>query len=172
MVILDKAITNRPLPAGTLREFTLAQPGAIIFEMGLYKAELPQRLRYSEIHFWFEIEKGQTRCGLSSYAVRLLGDVFRLEWSVRPGDAVEIFAPLGEIESTKASAELYAPLPGTLGAINQDLVDDPSRIALDPYASWLLEFEAEPREAMSAREYRQFLARGWEEIQKLLKGQI
>ncbi len=145
----------------------------LIFEMGLYKALIPADLLYSETHFWFQIDDaGRTRCGLSSYAARLLTDLFRLDWSVKAGDALVAEQVLGEVESTKAVSELYAPISGTLQAINQAAVDDPSMLGVDPYQTWLFEFEGRPESAMTAQEYHAFLAAGWEETVKLLKGQV
>ena len=145
----------------------------LIFEMGLYKALIPADLLYSEIHFWFRVgDNGRTQCGLTSYAGRLLTDLFRLDWSVKAGDRIEAEQVLGEVESTKAVSELYAPMSGKLLAINQGAVDDPSMIGVDPYSMWLFEFEGTPTVAMTAQEYVAFLAAGWEETVKLLKGQV
>ncbi len=144
----------------------------LTFQMGLYEAELPTRLRYSDIHFWFETQGEATRCGLSAFASRLLGDVFRLEWEIKVGDELGDAATLGEIESTKATSELYSPFAGTVLKINEEVVEDPSAIAHEPYAAWLIEFAGKPVVAMSAEEYKTFLAEGWEETEKLLKGQL
>jgi glycine cleavage system H protein len=145
----------------------------LIFEMGLYKATIPADLLYSEIHFWFRIgDNGRTQCGLTAYAARLLTDLFRLDWSVKEGDAIEAEQVLGEVESTKAVSELYAPMSGKLLAINQTAVDDPSMLGVAPYATWLFEFEGRPEKAMTAQEYVDFLALGWDETVKLLKGQV
>ena len=148
----------------------------IIFEMGLYQAALPVRLRYSDIHFWFDTRNQDgrelTRCGLTTYAARLLSDVFRLEWKVYVGQVLTDAELLGEIESTKANSELYSPMPGKLADINSSIVDDPSLIGIGPYEAWLLEFEGVPGVSMSAAEYHKFLADGWEETQKMLKGQM
>jgi glycine cleavage system H protein len=141
--------------------------------MGLYKATIPAELLYSEIHFWFDMaENNRTRLGLTSYAARLLTDLFRLDWSVKPGDTIQSEQVLGEVESTKAISELYAPLSGKLLSINQEALDDPSAIGIDPYAMWLFEFDGRPSSAMTAQEYVTFLASGWEETVKLLKGQV
>ena len=51
-------------------------------------------------------------------------------------------------------------------------VNDPSMLGVDPYATWLFEFEGRPAKAMTAGEYVAFLAAGWEETVKLLKGQV
>jgi glycine cleavage system H protein len=145
----------------------------LIFEMGLYKAAIPARLRYSTIHFWFDTaETGRTRCGLTSYAARLLSDLFRIEWKVYAGENIQDEQLLGEVESTKASSELYAPMAGKLSDINAAPVNDPSLLAIDPYEAWLLEFETPPQVSLSAQEYMAFLAEGWDETVKLLKGQV
>ena len=149
---------------------------ALVFDMGLYQARLPAHLRYSEIHFWFDStqtgEGSTTRCGLTSFAARLLSDVFRLEWKVTVGQPVADAELLGEIESMKASSELYAPMAGRLCAINAEVVEKPLLIAQDPYAAWLLEFEGLPVAALDVQGYHHFLAEGWEETQRLLKGQM
>ena len=102
----------------------------------------------------------------------MLSDVFRLEWKADVGQTLADAEPIGEIESTKANSELYAPMAGKLTAINTAIIEDPSQIGLDPYAAWLLEFEGVPEISMSATEYEKFLADGWEETQKMLKGQM
>jgi len=148
----------------------------IIFEMGLYQAALPVRLKYSDIHFWletFDASAGaRTRLGLTTYAMRLLDDVFRLDWKVVPGQTVGEAEVLGEIESTKASSELYAPMAGKLSAVNTEVLEKPNLLGIDPYNHWLLEFEGQPDTCLDAEGYRKFLAEGWEETQKLLKGQV
>lgn len=156
-------------------EFCVAEPECerLIFEMGLYKASIPNGLKYSEIHFWFQSREGnRTRIGLSAYAARLLTDLFRIEWKVYVGENVQAEQLLGEVESTKASSELYAPLSGKLADINQAVLDDPSLVSLEPYENWLLEFEGSPDRALSPREYIDFLAAGWDETVKMLKGQV
>jgi glycine cleavage system H protein len=145
----------------------------LIFEMGLYKASFPPDLAYSEIHFWFEPRAGnRTRIGLTAYAARLLTDLFRIEWKVYSGENVQAEQLLGEVESTKASSELYAPMSGKLCDINQAVLDDPSLVGLDPYEHWLLEFEGSPDRSLTPQEYLAFLAAGWEETVKMLKGQV
>lgn len=145
----------------------------LIFEMGLYKASFPVDLEYSESHFWFKtLENGRTRCGLSAYAARLLTDLFRIDWKVYTGEKIQCEQVLGEVESTKASSELYSPITGALTDINTAAVNDPSLLTIDPYEHWLLEFDARPEKPMPAEAYVAFLAAGWDETVKMLKGQV
>ena len=144
----------------------------LTFEMGLYKATFPVDLQYCESHFWFQtLPNGNTRAGISAYAARLLSDLFRIDWKVYVGEAIQYEQVLGEVESTKASSEFYAPLTGKLADINQAAVNDPSLLTVDPYEHWLLEFEGKPDRPLDATAYVAFLAAGWEETVKMLKGQ-
>ena len=143
----------------------------LIFEMGLYKAAIPRHLTYSPIHFWFDTRDGRTRIGLTSYAARLLSDLFRVDWKVYIGEQIAAEQMIGEVESTKATSELYAPLAGKLLDINAAVVDDPSSLGLDPYSAWLLELEGAPRDSLSPEAYIAYLSDGWEDTVKLLKGQ-
>lgn len=144
----------------------------LLFEMGLYKAYFPTDLVYVSTHFWFKPVDGKYRAGISAYAGRLLTDLFRIDWKVKVGDKLEIEQVLGEVESTKASSELYSPLAAMVTAINSAAVNEPSDVSLEPYDTWLLEFDALPCETMSADEYIAFLAEGWDETVKMLKGQV
>jgi glycine cleavage system H protein len=150
----------------------VAERERLIFEMGLYKATFPVDLTYSESHFWFQTIDNKTRCGLSAYAGRLLQDLFRIDWKVYVGEAIACEQVLGEVESTKASSELYAPMSGKLLDINSAAVNDPSLLTVDPYDAWLLEFEGKPERALDSKAYVEFLAAGWEETLKMLKGQV
>ena len=144
----------------------------LTFQMGLYKAAVPQRLFYSKLHFWLDFPTGGgTKCGLTAYAVRLTSDIFRLEWWVKPGDKIAEGQALGEIESVKAIAELYAPMSGTVLNVNASLAADPTQVSLDPYGVWLLEISGQPAGTLQAAEYIQFLADEWEKTSKLFKGQ-
>lgn len=144
----------------------------LVFEMGLYKARFPTSLLYCRTHFWLQLLEGnRTRCGLTAYAARLLGDLFCIEWRVEPGTPVQDGQLLGQVESTKAAAELYSPMSGRLTAANPAVVGDPSLVSLDPYGAWLLELEGRPQHTLSPAGYVAFLAAGWDETRQRLKGQ-
>jgi len=155
----------------------MARPGVadiseepLFFKMGMYKAAIPRRLLYSNIHFWFEAIAGdRTRCGLTAYAVRLLSDLFRIEWRVKPGDSICMGQVLGEVESTKAVAELCTPMAGSLSSVNAAALADPSQVNLDPYRAWLLEFSGRPENALTPEEYVAFLGTEWERTEKALR---
>jgi glycine cleavage system H protein len=106
---------------------------------------VPDHLRYSSDHEWISIEGGRARIGITDYAQDALGDVVfvqipRVGASVTAGDA------MSEVESTKSVSDIFAPLTGTVVAVNDALGDHPEVLNADPYgAGWICDIEfAEP----------------------------
>jgi glycine cleavage system H protein len=65
------------------------------------------------------------------------------------GATVEAGTPLGEVESTKSVSEIFAPLSGTVVAVNNALDDSPELINSDPYGDgWIVEINAEDLSAL------------------------
>jgi glycine cleavage system H protein len=144
-----------------------------IFEMGKFPAPLPGGLRYCRNHMWCQPVDGVLRFGFTSYAVRLMKDVYFLDWCVNAGDVLTYKQAIGNIETSKATSDLYAPLAGTLVRFNQDLLKDPSGINVDSYTvGWLFEMTGDAAETLDVDGYFAFLTAGWETTQRLLKGQI
>ena len=103
---------------------------------------VPGELRYSADHEWVRIGKGaRVRVGITDYAQDALGDVVFID--LPPvGTKVAPGAVFGEVESTKSVSELFAPLSGTVVAINDELEVAPGRVNEDPYGDgWICEIE-------------------------------
>jgi glycine cleavage system H protein len=149
-------------------------PEPLTFMMGKHAAVLPADLRYCKNHMWCRPgPDGVHLFGFTSYAVRLMQDVYFLEWKVDAGSAVRAKQEIGFIESSKAQSELYAPAAGTVTAFNPELLNDPSGINADGYgAGWLFEMAADVSDAMDAAAYHAFLEANWEQTQRLLKKQV
>lgn len=145
----------------------------LTFLMGKYPAHLPGDRRYCRNHMWCRADGTGCRFGFTTYAVRLMQDVYFLDWTVNPGDAIALKQQIGHIETSKAVADLFAPLAGTLTAFNQELLKDPSGINVEPYGGgWLFDMDADAAATMSVTEYHDFLAAGWENTQRMLKGHM
>jgi glycine cleavage system H protein len=100
-------------------------------------------------------------------------DVYFLDWCVNAGDVVALKQQIGNIETSKAVADLFAPIAGTIGAFNTELLKDPSGINVDGYGpGWLFEMTGDAGDLMDAAGYRDYLAATWESTQRLIKGQI
>ena len=142
--------------------------------MGKFPAELPGDLRYAATnHMWCRAVDGRWRFGFTAYAVRLMQDVYFLDWSVNAGDTVQQLQQIGHIETSKAVADLFAPIAGALVQFNQELLKDPSAINTDKYgAGWLFEMAGDVAVTKDVQEYHQFLTDNWEKTQRVIKGKI
>ncbi|QDT50744.1 Glycine cleavage system H protein [Symmachiella dynata] len=144
----------------------------LIFMMGSYEARFPQDRNYVESHLWFQPQGEVYRVGFTAYSVRLLQDVYFLDWTVDADTAVRKKQEVGEVESSKALSTLYAPADGRLVAFNDAVLDDPSLINTDNYgAGWLFEFATEAP-TLAPAEYLELLDAGWEATQRIIKGQM
>lgn len=102
---------------------------------------LPDDLRYSSDHEWVRLEDGKVRLGITDYAQDALGDVVYVEVP-EVGAEVTATAKVSEVESTKSVSDIYAPVSGTIVAVNADLADNPERLNDDPYGEgWICVIE-------------------------------
>lgn len=142
--------------------------------MGNYEAQFPIDRQYAKNHMWAAATSGTTfRFGFTAYAVRLLQDVYFLEWQVDEGGQLAERQEIGAIESKKAESTLYAPIAGKLRCFNRELLKDPSTINVDKYgAGWLFEIDGAGEGLLSAEQYLDHLASVWEVTQRTIKGQL
>jgi glycine cleavage system H protein len=141
--------------------------------MGKFPAVLPGDFRYCRNHMWAKEVEGRWRFGFTAYAVRLMQDVYFLDWSVNEGDSLQLKQEIGHIETSKAESDLFAPIAGTLVQFNRELLKDPTPINVDNYgAGWLFEMTGPGEGIMNVEEYYQFLDQNWEKTQKMLKGHM
>ena len=102
---------------------------------------LPEDLRYTKDHEWVRVEGSRVRIGITDYAQDALGDVVFVQVP-EAGAAVTAGATISEVESTKSVSEIYAPVTGSVAAVNADLGDAPERLNDDPYGEgWICELE-------------------------------
>jgi glycine cleavage system H protein len=163
----------------------MAEP--LTFMMGKFAAVLPTDRRYARNHMWClpvpprtpnpsplsTGARGAWRFGFTTYAVRLMQDVYFLEWEVNAGDALAAKQKIGHIETSKALSDLFAPIAGTLTQFNAELLNDPSAINVDNHGNgWLFEMTGSDADTLSVQEYHDFLAAGWEKTQNMLKGHM
>ena len=102
---------------------------------------LPDHLRYSSDHEWLKPEGTRARIGITDYAQDSLGDVVFIQLPA-VGDSVAAGESIGEVESTKSVSDVYAPVSGSVVAVNDALVDSPQLLNDDPYGDgWICEIE-------------------------------
>jgi len=107
------------------------------------QTDIPAELRYTAEHEWVQRTGPTTvRIGITDYAQSQLGDVVFVQLPAED-DAVTSGESFGEVESTKSVSDIYAPLSGTVAAVNGELDGDPELVNSDPYgAGWLVDLTA------------------------------
>jgi glycine cleavage system H protein len=123
---------------------------------------IPEELKYSSDHEWAAVSSNRVRIGITDYAQDALGDVVYVELP-KVGTTVNASDAIGEVESTKSVSEIYAPVSGTIVAVNADLGGAPESINQDPYgAGWICEIEISGDDAaaglLDANAYRDLTA--------------
>lgn len=126
-------------------------------------SKIPDDLRYAETHEWARRDGDEATIGISDYAQDELGDVVFLDlpWG-GAGREVKAGQHFGDIESVKATSELFSPVSGTIVRVNEALRDAPEQVNTDPYgAGWMivvrLSDPAELDKLMDAAQYKNFL---------------
>lgn len=99
---------------------------------------VPEGLQYTKDHEWAKIEGAVATVGVTDHAQRELGDIVFVELP-KVGAAVSAGKSFGTIEAVKTVAELYAPVSGTVEAVNTALAADAGVINQDPYGKgWII----------------------------------
>jgi len=101
--------------------------------------QIPDDLRYSNDHEWARVADNVVRVGITDYAQDALGDVVFVDLP-SVGTDVSAGGAIGEVESTKSVSEIYAPVSGTITAVNSSLADTHESVNADPYGEgWICE---------------------------------
>jgi glycine cleavage system H protein len=118
----------------------------------------PADRRYTDQHEWALVQGSEgaatvVRVGITDHAQDALGDIVFVQLP-EVGEEVGPGTPIGEVESTKSVSDIYAPVAGTVSAVNTVLADAPETINADPYGEgWLVEIsvtgnEGDPTEGL------------------------
>ncbi|MEQ1826115.1 MAG: glycine cleavage system protein H [Pirellula sp.] len=146
---------------------------SLSFMMGEFQAEFPTDRQYAKNHMWaMAVSNDVVRFGFSAYAVRLLQDVYFIDFDIAESSPLKSRQEFGNIESKKAESGLYSPISGHVVRINQQLLEDPSGINVDKYGDgWLLEMQGDTSELLSPQQYVEHLVNAWDVAQRTIKGQ-
>lgn len=103
---------------------------------------IPNDRTYLETHEWHKTEGGEVVIGISQIAVDQLTDITFVSLP-KVGTKVTAGGRFGEIESVKATSDLYSGVDGEVSAVNEKLASDPAAINRDPYAEgWMIKVKA------------------------------
>jgi glycine cleavage system H protein len=111
----------------------------------------PDNLYYAATHEWARLEPdGSVTVGITEHAQQALGDVMYVELPM-VGAVVLAAGFTGIVESVKAASDIYAPIAGTVLAVNEVLADTPEQINEDPYgAGWFYRLRPEEPSQLNA----------------------
>ncbi len=118
-------------------------------------------MKYTKDHEWIKLDGDIATVGVSAHAAEQLGDVVFVELpevgaEFTKGDDAAV------VESVKAASEIYAPISGTITAINEALEDAPETVNAAPETDgWFFKMKisdaSELDDMMDADAYKKFL---------------
>ena len=119
--------------------------------------EVPENLLYTQEHEWIRVDGTNATVGITHFAQDQLGDIVFVELP-EVGTLIEQENPFGVVESVKTVSDLYAPVSGTITAINKDLEANPEQVNDEPYGKgWIIKIELtdenELKNLMSPEDY-------------------
>ena len=126
-------------------------------------SEAPGELKYSKSHEWVRLnDDGSVTVGITDHAQELLGDLVYVEVP-EAGSELDAEQACAVVESVKAASDVYAPLAGTVLAVNESLADSPEAVNRDAYGEgWIMQMKPADsnalNELMDAGEYQEFIA--------------
>ena len=102
---------------------------------------VPSELRYSTDHEWVRVDGNVVTIGITEYAQDALGDVVFVDIP-EVSTTVAMGESFSEVESTKSVSDIYAPVSGTVSAVNDTLDAQPELLNSDPYGDgWICRIE-------------------------------
>ncbi|MDO8544650.1 MAG: glycine cleavage system protein GcvH [Opitutaceae bacterium] len=105
-------------------------------------SNIPAELRYAKSHEWVRVESdGTATVGITDYAQNSLGDITYVQVP-KVGASLKAGETFGVVESVKAASDLYAPIAGTVLAVNTALDGAPETVNRAPYTDgWMLKLK-------------------------------
>jgi glycine cleavage system H protein len=123
---------------------------------------VPEDLKYTREHEWIRVEgDGTVVVGITDHAQHQLGELVFVELPEQ-GRALGAGEACAVVESVKAASDVYAPVAGTVTAVNAALTGEPNLVNASPFADgWL--FRLRPADGalaglLDAAAYRRLLA--------------
>lgn len=123
---------------------------------------VPSDIYYTKDHEWLKVNGDEAVVGITDHAQEALGDITYVDLP-KVGKVVKAHDSLLVVESVKAASDVYAPVAGTVGAVNDKLASTPELINQSAYGEgWICKLK--PFDAagvsglMSAAQYETFLA--------------
>lgn len=119
---------------------------------------VPENLHYTASHEWLRLDGETAFVGITDHAQHELTDVVYVELP-QAGAQVKSGQQISVVESVKTASDIYAPVSGTVSAVNEALTSNPALINTDPYGEgWIFSIKIEAGEELellkTAAQYR------------------
>ena len=123
----------------------------------------PADFKYTKEHEWLKVDGNTGTIGITDHAQNSLGDIVFVDLP-KVGAEIAAGQTFGSVESVKAVSDLYAPVSGTVTAVNETLNTSPEEVNKDAHAAWMIKVTlkdpAEIGQLLSAADYEKFAAEG------------
>jgi len=118
---------------------------------------IPDDVKHAKTHEWVRLRDGLATIGISDHAQHELSDVVFVELPA-VGRLLKAGESCAVVESVKTASDVYAPISGTVTAVNPELAQHPELVNSDPYGKgWFLQIKpgnlAELDALLSAADY-------------------
>jgi glycine cleavage system H protein len=102
----------------------------------------PNDVKYAQSDEWLRVDGDTATLGISDYAQDALNDLTYTEFLKEVGESIDAGDAVAEVESVKATSEIYCPVAGEIIEVNTALEDDPELVNSDPYGEgWLVKIK-------------------------------
>lgn len=121
----------------------------------------PTDYKYTKEHEWIKVDGKNATIGITHHAQEALGDIVFVDLP-KIGSEIHSGKAFGSVESVKAVSDLFAPVSGTVTALNGDLATAPEKINKDAHSAWMIKIAlkdpAELNSLLSPDDYEKFVA--------------
>ena len=113
-------------------------------------SQIPEELYYTKEHEWMRVEGDTVTIGITDHAQEMLTDIVYIELP-EEGDVVGDMGEFAVVESVKSASPIFAPLAGTISAVNMELEDAPELMNTSPYEDgWIVKMTLDDANAVTA----------------------
>jgi glycine cleavage system H protein len=118
---------------------------------------VPKDLKFLQTHEWHRVDGDTVTIGITAFAADELTDITYVGLP-KVGSPVTANGRFGEIESVKATSDLYSGVGGTVAEVNAELANNPGLVNNDPYGrGWMMKVRmsnpADLEQLLSAEAY-------------------
>jgi glycine cleavage system H protein len=99
----------------------------------------PDNYLFAQSHEWVDLQNNVAKVGISAFACSQLGDIVFVELP-EVGSEINKGDEVATVESVKTAADIYAPVSGTVSAVNEKLIESPEFLSAENFSeAWLFE---------------------------------